>query len=530
MRSLTAVLGAASLAWLAASCTDSPRFYEDAGTPDGGLDEAMSGWGLACAVRAGGAEHDQPTSGREGGDEISIFENGSSYLVGSVAEAATFGFGEPNETQFPSGVGWSDGFIARYAPDCTLDWVRRIGGNDEDHAHDVTILEDGSAVVVGIIRSGEVVLGAGEPSETTLTSPWGLTTGYVARYRSDGGLLWAVQIPQTDETHVYARTVHAMPDGRILVSGTLRGTAWPGEPFEVVSETSDSMSEWDGYLAWFDANGEVDSAIRIGDDVQTPELSVTALADGEVVAAMPYGYSELFGAGEPNETTLTCPLQEDDNDCSSLAKYNAEGGLIWVKDLGVTKSHSWHVTESIDGSIVLTGVFSYDPTDSDFAVPGFALGEDEKCVLVAKLDSDDGALEWVRLGKTGPFVPSRDSFGSIPMPDGGIVAMMTFNPTLEFEGGDAGQLVLTSEGNKDIALVRFSKDGEILLMYRMGNEGDDGVIAGAQLDGNSIWLTGAYSSNPLVATSEHDDDIPLPLSGIQDIFLMRFDATTIPTE
>ena len=67
-------------------------------------------------------------------------------------------------------------------------------------------------------------------------------------------------------------------------------------------------------------------------------------------------------------------------------------------------------------------------------------------------------------------------------------------------------------------------------MYRMGNEGNDGALAGAQLDGTSIWLTGAYSSSPFIATSGHDDDFPLPLSGVQDIFLMRFDATAPPSE
>jgi hypothetical protein len=524
-----AIFKAAALWLLTVSCSDSPRFFDDAGAPDAGANERMPGWRLACAARAGGEEFWNVDPGREGARVASMAPSGSVYVAGQVAEAAVFGAGEPNETQFPNDVGWSDGFVARYAPDCTLDWVRRIGGTDEDSAFDVATLDDGSVMVVGIIRSETIVFGEGEANETTLAGSSYPTTGFVAKFRSDGGLLWAVQIPQADETNVWALTVHALPDGRIVVGGTLRGTAWPGEPFEVVSETSDSSSEWDGFLAWFDADGVVENAIRIGNDVQLFTHSITALADGAVVAALPYGYTELFGKGEPNETTLHCALQEDDTDCLSLAKYDENGALAWVRDLGVVKSFSWQVKESSDGSIILVGTFSRNPTDPELSVPGFSLGQDERGFLVAKLDPDDGALEWARLGKVGTSIWIH-THGAVPMPDGGLLALTAFDPTLEFEGSDEGQKVLVSEGQNDIALVRFSKDGEILWMYRMGNEGDDLAQAGAQVDDTSLWLTGSYRSNPFVATSGHDDEIPLPLVGSSDIFLMRFDATTPPSE
>jgi len=52
----------------------------------------------------------------------------------------------------------------------------------------------------------------------------------------------------------------------------------------------------------------------------------------------------------------------------------------------------------------------------------------------------------------------------------------------------------------------------------------------AQQDGTSLWITGAYGSDPFFATSGNGDDVELPLSGYTDVFLMRFDATTLPTE
>jgi hypothetical protein len=396
VRKTKTVLVLVSVAWLSASsCTSAPRRFGDAGAPDSGPDEVMPEWRLACATRAGGEENAiDDALGREGGRKVSVLDDGSIYLVGSAAEAAVFGEGEPNETQFGAVGFWSDGFLARYAPGCALDWVRQIGGNDEDHAFSVAALEDGSAVVVGIFRSEQIV----------------------------------------------------------------------------------------------------------------------------------------FGEGEPNETTLTCALQENDSDCAALAKYDTEGHLVWVRDLGVLKSLQWHVAASTDASILLAGHFYADPTDPDLSDAGIELGEDEAGVLVAKFSAEDGSLEWARLGTAGLHVYNGPQVATISLPEGGILALISFGPELDFKGDDEGQQILESDGFEDIALVRLSAQGEILWMYRLGDEGEDEVFGGGQLEGESFWLTGGYLSDPFVATSGHDDDIPLPLSGSSDVFLMRFDATTPPTE
>ena len=533
VRATLVVFIVASIAWLAAvSCSPSPRFFDDAGAPDAGAN-SMPGWRLSWAVRAGGGENDwEPGTMdvREAGLSVVALEDGCSYLGGQAAEAAVFGEGEPNETHFlDEYVEWSDGFVARYYQDGSLEWVRRIGGDGEDHAKGVAAADNGSAVVAGWFRSTEIVLGEGEPNETVLASPLEASTGYLAKYRSDGELGWAVQIPQTDETNLYAHTVHVLSDGRILVSGTLRGTAWPGEPFEVVSETSDSPSEWDSYLAWFDTQGEAVSAIRIGGDVQTTHHhAVVALEDGSAVAAMAYGYDEVFGKGEPNETTLSCALQEDDCDCASLARYSAEGSLEWVRDLGVMKAREWTVELSEPASVIVTGCFHLAPSNPELNPSEFALGEDEVGSLVAQFDVDDGDLQWSRFARSDSCFD--EMYTITPIPGGGGVSGMPFFQSLEFEGLDAGQRVLASDGKYDIALVRFSATGEILWMYGMGNGGNEGAGSSAQLDGSSIWLTGYYSSNPFVAGSGHDDDVVLPLDGYTDIFLMRFDATSSPSE
>jgi hypothetical protein len=361
-------------------------------TPDTEPDGELPGWKLLCATRAGGDELLIGSIGREGGWKVALLDDGSAYLVGGIAEAAVFGEGEPNETQFPSSVGWSDGYLARYAPDCSLDWVRRIGGGGEELSFDVAVLGDGSAAVVGYFRSDQIV----------------------------------------------------------------------------------------------------------------------------------------FGEGEPNETALTCALQGEMSDCAALARYGPDGSLVWARDLGVLRSQVWHASVAADSSILVAGHFYGGPTDPDLAATGFTLAEDEVGVLIAKFNPEDGSLEWARLGSAGFDVPNGAHVGTVPMPDGDVLAFITFDQALVFEGDDPGQQILESAGQEDMALVRLSAQGEILWMYRLGNEDVESIFGGAQLAGESIWITGAYTSDPLVATSGHGDDVPLPLAGDSDVFLMRFGPTVPP--
>jgi hypothetical protein len=517
-----------------------PRQYDDAGAPDGGVDESMPGWGLAWAVRAGGDEHgeseDPGSMYREGGQAIAALDDGSVYLAGAVAETAVFGEGEPNETVFPDNVGWNDGFLARYEPDGTLSWVRRIGGADSgtgELAYDVVALEDGSAVVVGRLDASEVVLGEGEPNETVLTSDSPFNA-YVARYSPVGDLEWAIEIPKAEGTYMVGWIVRALPDGRILAGGTLCGTAWPGGKSAISSLPSeDSSMNCDGFLAWFEEDGMLSQTVRIGSDSQVEPHNVDVMENGDVIVAARYDHheDETFGLGEPNETVLHC---ENDFSCSSLARYDSQGRLAWVRDLGIFNTGFFlRVTMLKNGEIGLFAVFA-SPSDPDGDGVFYELcentNEDVYGMIVATYSASDGSLVWARMGKCGEGQFWAESGNLYPMPGGGMVAVSPFGDTLVFDGEDEGQRSLVSAGKFDIAMMSLSASGEILWMHGMGGEGKDAPMAGAQLDGISMWLTGAYRSNPFIATSGHDDDIPLPLEGYSDVFLMRFDATTPPTE
>ncbi|MCK9463710.1 MAG: hypothetical protein M0R80_29170, partial [Proteobacteria bacterium] len=234
-----------------------------------------------------------------------------------------------------------------------------------------------------------------------------------------------------------------------------------------------------------------------------------------------------------NETTLYCPLQQDANDCSSLARYDAEGRLAWVRDLGVTKNGHWYAQTVAGGSVAVIGYFRA-LTDPELNGADLSIDDDEIGVLVAQYDIEDGHFEWARPVKVDE-PEYREGIGITALPEGGFLAHFKFGSSLAFEGDDPGQRDLVAGGEEDVALVRFSATGEILWMHGMGGTEREMVYGGAQMDGMSIWLTGAYGSDPFIATSGHGDDIELPLTDsiwddTSDIFLMRFDKVGPPTE
>ena len=81
---------------------------------------------------------------------------------------ATFGPGETNETVLTSEAGY-DIFVAKYAPDGSLIWAVRAGGNGNAYGYGITSLPDGSIVVSGHF-SRAATFGPGEANETVLTS------------------------------------------------------------------------------------------------------------------------------------------------------------------------------------------------------------------------------------------------------------------------------------------------------------------------------------------------------------------------
>jgi hypothetical protein len=202
-----------------------------------------SSGGLEWAKKAGSPDdHEQ-------GISIAIDALGASYVTGQFQGEATFGKEEPNETKLTTSGGF-DIFVAKYDGDGKLEWAKKAGGTAGDGGYGIDVDFSGASYVTGNFE-GSATFGAGETNETTLSSS-GFRDIFVARYSSDGELLWIKQaggsaddgagsivIDGSGNSYVTGGFSSSYPDGAIFGAGETNET------------TLYSSGSWDMFIAKF---------------------------------------------------------------------------------------------------------------------------------------------------------------------------------------------------------------------------------------------------------------------------------------
>lgn len=212
----------------------------------------------------------------------------------------TFGEGAGAQVLAPDDAdGVNSGFVVRWAPDGAVSLAMLIGVA----AAGVAVPDDGGPIVVGSFV-GETTLGAGTPTETTLTSPSAQAT--IARFDAAGALVWAKQTESgPNEPGNFALSVAARGDGSSVVVGVLHGDIHlgVGEPTETsFQQTAD---HGDAFAAAYDPNGALLCATQIAGDTEQTADKVLLQADGSwLVSGYLFG-GALFGPGTPEQTSLS---------------------------------------------------------------------------------------------------------------------------------------------------------------------------------------------------------------------------------
>ena len=180
---------------------------------------------------------------------ITTLSDDSTVVTGCFSGVSTFGEGEANETALES-AGSGDIFIARYNPDGTLAWTKRVGGIESDArecGNGISTLSDDSTVVTGTFY-GAPTFGEGETNETVLL----VGSVFIARYNPDGTLEWVKHGGGWDgEFCDSGNGITTLSDDSTILTGGyyLTATFGEGEPNEtdIVSN-----GEYDIFIARFE--------------------------------------------------------------------------------------------------------------------------------------------------------------------------------------------------------------------------------------------------------------------------------------
>ncbi len=200
-----------------------------------------------------------------------------------------------------------------------------------------------------------------------------------------------------------------------------------------------------------------------------------------------------------------------------VAKYNADGSLLWAKSFGSAGlDRAIKLELTADGHLAVVGQFM---GEVDFGGSGLVSQNGTQDCFVLKLAQSDGAVVWARGGGSpdGVDQPNGVSVG----PDGSIAMAGEFRGAAVFDQGSITSAIDPGSGlpSVDIFLATYASDGAPLwLVHGAAEFADRGMDVEHDADGN-VYLTGQFTDTLTLAGNLHENAM------FSAVFLARFSPT-----
>jgi hypothetical protein len=411
------------------SALDSKDVYVARFGPDGRL---------MWARRAGGTLDDDVSA-------AALSPDGQHFSVGGTfAGTVLFAPGEGNETQVQA-KGAQDVYLATYADDGSLRWVKRIGGTGGTgtvELQQILAAADGSLRVLGTF-DGTVTFGEGDPTVTSLASldDYPYPDQFVARYEADGTLGW---IKRVDGVGMDG-TLKA--DGSLVVFGF---NFLPGAVFARGEAQETTLDQAGSFRLSYDGAGTL-SGLKLlvpstGQDLATFGRAVLA-SDGSYHVAGSFKGSLTFGAGQPNEITLNKVSVGGTDADIFVARYDANDQLLWAKAAGGDLDDSVEaIAPASDGTLRLVGRYTNDITLGPGELHAIRLSGSTDETFLATYDTD-GSILWAKNLKVGNSV--------VLLPDDSLRTAGVYGRPVTFGEGDPGAVTLPTPDFQDLFIAAY---------------------------------------------------------------------------
>jgi len=173
---------------------------------------------------------------------IEALPDGSAIVTGYAVDNTWFG-----DTKVVAR--WFDVFVAKISATGDWEWVTLGGGTGRDFGRDISVLQDGSAIVTGEFE-GSATFG-----DTTLTSAGGYDV-FTAKISPTGDWEWAEQAGSTGDDE--SSSVDTYADGSAAVTGGIRDTA------QFDTQTVTAAGDLDMFTAKISAGGQWEDGAPAG--------------------------------------------------------------------------------------------------------------------------------------------------------------------------------------------------------------------------------------------------------------------------
>lgn len=267
--------------------------------------------------------------GQEHTEATAVDATGNVYLSGSYS--GTVNFGGINLTAATG----SEMFLAKYGTNGGLQWLARGTGRSAE-GRGISVDAAGNVFLIGSFRNTLLL-------ENTSLVAAGAEDLFVARYSPAGQLQWATSFggPGTDG----GNSIGTDASGNLYIVGDIAGTVSFG------TNTLTSAGGSDIFLAQLvAADGTVQWARTMGG---------AGLDGGGHVAVDPAGFAYVTGYFSGSARFGGTVLTRVGGTDAFLAKYNASGTFLWVRQMGGAGDDAGRdVAVDPDGNIVVAGEFT----------------------------------------------------------------------------------------------------------------------------------------------------------------------------
>ncbi len=311
---------------------------------------------IAVRAQAGPAPHWVQAvsfggSGADAGAAVRVNRHGDRYVTGSFSSTASFG------GKTLTSVGGGDIFLAKYARGGDLLWLIQAGGSGDDAANDVALDRMGNAYVTGWFVSTASFGSASGESKTVTGSD---ETVFIAKYSPAGTLLWLHTGTVTFVSINRGHGVTVNPDAEtVYITGISQGDTTFSSS-DGTTHTVPGPGTWHMFLVKYDQSGNFhwgewneaspNSIARSVDVDSENSAYLVGWFEGTVTFHSRDGQDQtISGRSEPVQSAPDYPGD------AFIAKYDSDGNVKWVNDIGGYKAIATHVAAARRGSISVTG-------------------------------------------------------------------------------------------------------------------------------------------------------------------------------
>ncbi len=190
--------------------------------------------------------------------------------------AGTFSGKMEIDSQTYQSNGRSDIFVARFDPDCNLEWIRTSGGPNDDQASGLCIDDNDNVYVIGSIRNG-FKIGAMTLSTYSQSNPYCGLIRY-DRYGENPGIDIIGPVYPNPESKAWGLKI-AYNNSRLYVRGQFIGNIDKGD-FRLTYPTPNNMTNPVIFTALYDTTMIVDTMYRYGTNYAFYTTNTATSPDG----------------------------------------------------------------------------------------------------------------------------------------------------------------------------------------------------------------------------------------------------------